>query len=213
MDILQGQKEDQHISRVYTAWYVNAKRRPTIEEKLREPRETRRYLREWTKLHVDNKSGILYRGEQIVLPQKYRRMVYRELHEQMGHLGTERVFTLARERFYWPGMKKNIDHFVNRVCNCYLKQKRPTFVTREPLQPITTTAPFELVSVDFVHLEHSSGRYEYILIIVDHFTRYTQAYPTWNKSANTVAEKLVNEFIPCTFWIPIEDTPRQRRRN
>ena len=92
-------------------------------------------------------------------------------------------------------MKKNFDHFVNRVWNC-LKQKRPTFVTREPLQPITATAPFELASLDFVHVERSSGGYEYIHVVVDHFTRYTQTYPTRYKSANTIAEKLFNEFIP-----------------
>jgi hypothetical protein len=51
---------------------------------------------------IDRKTGILYRGQQLVLPTKYRSLVYRELHEKMGHLGPERVFNLARERFCWP---------------------------------------------------------------------------------------------------------------
>lgn len=91
---------------------VNGKKKQTFEDRQREPRAIRRYLREWSKLHVDDKTSILYRGQQIVLPYKYRRMVYRELHEEMGHLGTERVFTLARERFFWPGMKTDIDHML-----------------------------------------------------------------------------------------------------
>jgi hypothetical protein len=52
-----------------------------------------------------------------------------------------------------------------------------------------------MVSLDFVHLVKNSGGYEYMLVIMDHFTLYAQAYATRNKSAKTVAEKLYNDFI------------------
>jgi len=97
-------------------------------------------------------------------------------------------------------MQRDIEHFIERVCRC-LKQKHPSIQSRAPLQPIVTTAPFELIGVDFLHLEKSSGGYEYILVIVDHFTGYAQAYATPNKSAKTVAEKLYEDFI-LRFEVP-----------
>ena len=155
----------------------------------------RELLNEWYKLHVDKKSGILYRNQKIVLPQKFRRTVYRELREEMGHLGVERVLALAREIFYWPHMRRDIDNFIHHTCRC-LKQRRPNLPTREPLQPIVTTAPLQMLSIDFAHPERSSGGYEYILVVVDHFTKYAQAYPTKSKTAVTGADRIFNDFIP-----------------
>lgn len=97
-------------------------------------------------------------------------------------------------------MQWDIEHFIGRVCRC-LKRKHPSIQSRAPLQPIVKTASFELIGVDFLHLEKSSGGYEYILVIVDHFTRCAQAYATRNKPAKTVAEKLYNDFI-LRFGVP-----------
>lgn len=60
----------------------------------------------------------------------------------------------------------------------------------------------ELIAIDFFHLEKSSRGYEYILVVMDHFTRYAQAYATRNKSAKTVAQKLYNDFI-VQFGFPL----------
>lgn len=61
---------------------------------------------------------------------------------------------------------------------------------------MTVGAPLECVGIDITgpHPKSSSG-FMYILTIVDHFSRWAEAYPIRNQEASTVARVLVNEFI------------------
>ena len=83
---------------------------------------------------------------------------------------------------------------MTKICNC-LKERKPNVPIRAPLQSFVASSPFELISIDFMHLEKSSGGYEYILLIVDSFTRFAEAYPCKNQSAHSAANKIYNDLI------------------
>ncbi len=87
-----------------------------------------------------------------------------------------------------------MEHYVTQVCLC-VKWKKPNRVTRTPIQNVVTSAPFEMISIDYVHLEKSRGGEKYIRVVADHFTKYAQAYVTKEKSGKTAARKLFDDFI------------------
>ena len=190
----KAQSEDSVIGPVYraVALAVKPKKKAWVEL----GRKSRLLCQQWGKLCIKN--GVLMRKtnrySQIVLPEKYRSMVFTELHVKMGHLASDRVEDLARQRYYWPHMHADIDFFIRKKCSCVLS-KKPNSTEKAKLVPIGASSPFEIVSIDFLHLDRCSGGYEYVLVVCDHFTRFTQAYATKSKSSRAAAEKLFNNFI------------------
>nr|ATA66765.1 Pol [Haliotis discus hannai] len=144
--------------------------------------------------------GVLYRvtvqdgveKKQLVLPANFIKVVLTGLHDDIGHMGRDRTLALCRDRFYWPGMAKDVDQWIKTCDRCI--RRKPT-ENRAPLTSIATSQPLELVCIDFLSLEMSKGGYQHILVLTDHFTRYAQAFPTRNQTAKTTAEVLFNNFF------------------
>ena len=111
-EIQRAQREDPDISRILV--YKKQGYPPSGGERKNETRTASCYLRAWNKLHI-SAGGILWHQTksrlQLVLPTKFKQLVYQELHIEMGHLGADRVVDLARSRFYWPYMQEDLSTF------------------------------------------------------------------------------------------------------
>ena len=72
---------------------------------------------DWKKLEMNK--GVLLRKtgtrSQIVLPRKYRPVMYQELRQKLGHVGAERVTALVTDQFFWPHMKQDIEHMYRKL--------------------------------------------------------------------------------------------------
>ena len=44
------------------------------------------------------------------------------------------------------------------------------------------TQPFKLIAIGCLQLDERKGQYKYLLVVVNHFSKYAQAFLTKNKS-------------------------------
>ncbi len=84
---------------------------------------------------------------------------------------------------------------MTRQCLCIIQQQ-PVTHGHAPMGGITSSTPLELVCIDYLNLEASNKEYEFIIMVIYHFNRFAESYPTRNKSGKTAAEKIFNDFIP-----------------
>ena len=167
--------------------------RPSVQRGMGQISDVGRYIRDWDKLQL--RDGVLYRKAsvgsldclQMLLPVELRDEVFTALHDDLGHQGRDRTVSLFKQRFYWPGMEKFVRVKVSACPRC-IRRKSPSQTAE--LVNISTSAPMEMVCLDYLSLERSKGGFENILVVTDHFSRYAQAFPTTNQTARTTAKVL-----------------------
>ena len=84
------------------------------------------------------KQRVLYKKSQVdtrtkhllVVPQEYRQRAIEGCHDQVGHLGQDRVLDLLRDQFYWPGMHVDV---VSYIKNCPRHLHRKSQLDKAPL--------------------------------------------------------------------------------
>ena len=65
---------------------------------------------------------------------------------------------------------------------------------REELKPLLATHPIELVHMDYLTIEGKDKDVN-ILVVTDHFTRFSQAFVTLNQMAATTAKTLWEHYF------------------
>ncbi len=150
LKIQSQQHNDSVISRV--AFYVSRKRRPSRRERANEDLHVLRLLKQWDKLFLLN--DILYRAVkdplmkhkkfQLVLPDSLKQQALSGVHDLVGHQGQPRTLSLARQRFYLPGMERDVRDYI-KTCTCCVLSKAPEPAARAS-RPLPHWSSFVLIS-------------------------------------------------------------------
>ena len=133
----------------------------------------------------------------FVVPSAHRCMALNGVYWDAGHQGQHRTLVLAEEHFWWPGMVEDCRTSLRGCQHCQIFEG---VVVKAPLCPIKVYVPLKLVHVDFTSIEltmelNKPPSVKNILVITDHFMRYSMAFVTKDQKAKTVTQILYKWFI------------------
>ncbi len=117
-----------------------------------------------------------------------------------GHPRRECTLTAARAVYFWPTIRVDTDAYVDRCVKCaQLKGTVPR--PAKILEYSPSDRPWDVVSFDLLQFPASHQGSRYLLVCVDHLSRYVVLAPVKGISAKSVAHALINHLI-CPFSTP-----------
>ena len=151
-------------------------------------------------------------GEKYIIDNgQYRKIIEKEEDKfnlilkahSVGHEGFEKTYERLKRTSYWKGMTKDIKKFLKLCTTCQLNKKNET---PDPTEKYATQveAPFTHLGLDIIGpLPITERNNQYILVIVDYFTKWVEAEATPSVTAKDVVYFLTKVFArhgtPCVI--------------
>ena len=153
-------------------------------------------------------SGVLVRltdtgGTQLVVPETLKRRIFEQAHAgPLGaHLGVDRTVSQIKLNYYWPGMNKDV-RLWQAACEVCARGRGPPNRPHATMTKVMASAPMDLVAVDILSgLPTTQDGSNCLLVAVDYFTKWVEAYPLANEEAATCMTALYNNFFS-RFGLP-----------
>lgn len=152
------------------------------------------------------RGGLLYHLEgndyKVIIPKNKRTNLIKLVHETFAHIGTNKTLLALKEDYYWPNMDFDVRLFVSacRYCNQRKVQKMGKNAIKKG--DLDSNYPFHKISVDITGpLPLGPHGEQYILGIIDNFSRFVSLVPLKRATAETVAKVLYEKWVT-VFGVP-----------
>lgn len=210
-EIRQKQLEDPTIGPILVAKEEDT--RPAWQSISNKSGELKALWRQWDRLTII--SGVLYRrweeedctscSNQLIVPVIMQQQVLHYYHDipSAGDLGAEKTLGRIKQGFYWPSMKETVSEYCHSCDNCAAR-KQSKKKNHAPLGSYHVGETMERVALDILGpLPLTKKGNKYILVMVDCFSKWTEAVALPDQEASTVAKAFVDTII-CHFGTPLQ---------
>ena len=125
-----------------------------------------------------------------MIPRTMEKELILDYHIRYGHMGALKVIKALEEQVYIKDINRRVRNYI-RTCHICQLVKCNNDKKGGIMIPITSTQKLEKVFLDICGpFPRSGGRhkFKYIIIIMDHYTKFTKLYPINRATTKKIIE-------------------------
>jgi len=145
---------------------------------------------------------LYFKGLLVPKPEERMTLVI-QMHEDLGHFGEQKTLAEICQTYSWHNRTKDVRIVVRMCQQCQLVRSMGSIRSEdEEMKSIPVCELFYRVALDTAGpLPETKTGNKYILVVVDHYSKWCEAKAVADHGAKTVAKFLENDVI-CKYGVP-----------
>jgi len=166
-----------------------------------DPVESKRVRKRKLNYHWQDQS-LYFKGLRVPRPEDHMGLVV-QMHKDLGHFGEERTLVEICRRYFWHNRTEDVKTVVKVCQQCQMVRRMGNIHSEdEELKSIPVCDLFYRVAMDTTGpLPETKLGNKYILVAVDHYSKWCEAKPVVDHGAKTATRFLEDDII-CRYGVP-----------